>query len=72
MQLHRLVELKLERESIVYNTFIIFKFMMEFFYFKEVYRMEDGPSDMDGEVNITDNCMKFRAKGLSSVLITSY
>ncbi len=34
--------------------------------------MEDGPSDMDGEVNITNNCMKLRAKRLSSVLITSY
>jgi len=43
MQLHCLAELKLERESIVYNAFISFKFD-EGFFILEVVRMDEDSS----------------------------
>jgi hypothetical protein len=54
MQLHCLVEPKLERESVVYNTFVMFKFDEGFLMFKfmEVKRMESGSSTDSGAKRI--------------------
>lgn len=74
MQLHCLAELKLERESIVYNAFISFKFD-EGFFILEVVRMDEdsSKSSIDEDELYINYILTINIKNkISLFLITKY